>query len=224
MSERTHYPAGVPCWVDTLQPNPEAAKQFYGDVFGWEFIAPGQMPGTPPGKYFVAQLRGHDVAGIASQPEGVPASTAWNTHIAVDSVDATCAKILSTGGTVLVAPFDARPAGRMAVVSDPAGAVFCIWEANDRRGAQLVNEPSAWAMNVLTTRDSEGEALLRRGVRLAYRYRRGRRNADYALAPAWIRRRRAATTGPAGRCRRHGSAERFDQTSSAALERRFLDR
>ncbi|HZY96970.1 MAG TPA: VOC family protein [Candidatus Cybelea sp.] len=156
MSERTHYPAGVPCWVDTLQPNPEAAKQFYGDVFGWEFIAPGQMPGTPPGKYFVAQLRGHDVAGIASQPEGVPASTAWNTHIAVDSVDATCAKILSTGGTVLVAPFDARPAGRMAVVSDPAGAVFCIWEANDRRGAQLVNEPSAWAMNVLTTRDSEG--------------------------------------------------------------------
>jgi len=124
MSERSSYPHGVPCWVDTLQPDPEAAKQFYGELFGWQFSGPGPMPGTP-GKYFVARLRGRDVAGIASQPEGVPAATAWNTHIAVNNVDDACARAQSAGGTVLVSPFDAPPAGRMAVVNDPAGATFC---------------------------------------------------------------------------------------------------
>lgn len=156
MSERTHYPPGVPSWVDTLQPDPDAAKRFYAELFGWEFTGPGRMPGTPPGKYFVAQMRGRDVAGVASQPEGVAAATTWNTHIAVGDVDDACTRVQSAGGTVLIAPFDAPPAGRMAVVSDPAGATFCVWAAKDRSGAQLVNEPSAWAMNVLVTRDLEG--------------------------------------------------------------------
>ncbi len=34
MSERNDYPAGVPCWVDTLQPDPELAMRFYGAIFG----------------------------------------------------------------------------------------------------------------------------------------------------------------------------------------------
>ena len=51
MSERNEYPPGVSCWVDTLQPDPEAAVRFYGDLFGWTFAGPGSMPGDPPGKY-----------------------------------------------------------------------------------------------------------------------------------------------------------------------------
>ena len=155
MSDRTNFPHGVPCWVDTLQPDPEAAIKFYGELFGWEFSGPGRMPGES-GEYFVAQLRGRDVAGIASLPHGASATTAWNTHVAVVSVNATCAQVQSAGGNVLVEPFDAPPAGRMAVVSDLVGAAFCIWQAKDRNGAQLVNEHSAWTMNVLVTRDIEG--------------------------------------------------------------------
>lgn len=37
MLERDGYPHGVPCWVDTRQPDPEAAVAFYGDLFGWTF-------------------------------------------------------------------------------------------------------------------------------------------------------------------------------------------
>ena len=59
-------------------------------------------------------------------------------------------------GSVLVEPFDAPPAGRMAVVTDPEGAVFMLWQAGARQGAQIVNEPSAWSMSVLNTRDVEG--------------------------------------------------------------------
>ncbi len=39
MSERAHYPPGVPCWVDTLQPDPEAATRFYAALFGWQITA-----------------------------------------------------------------------------------------------------------------------------------------------------------------------------------------
>jgi len=68
MSEREEYPAGVPCWVETLQPDPRAARDFDGPLFGWEFAGPGFMPGDLPGEYFVARVEGRDVAGIGSLP------------------------------------------------------------------------------------------------------------------------------------------------------------
>lgn len=154
MSERDQYPAGVPCWVETLQPDVQAALDFYGPLFGWEFAGPGLMPGDPPGQYFVARLRGRDVAGIGSSPERSPA-TSWVTHVRVDKVDETAARAESAGGEVLDGPFDAPPAGRVAVLADPSGAVICVWEAASREGAQMVNEPSAWAMSTLHTADPQ---------------------------------------------------------------------
>src|SRR4030095_10530420 len=59
-------------------------------------------------------------------------------------------------GTVAVEPFDAGAGGRIAVVSDPAGAQFCVYEPGERTGAQIVNEPGAYAMSQLNTRDPEG--------------------------------------------------------------------
>ena len=70
MSNRDHYPSGVPCWVDTAQPDLPAALEFYGALLGWEFAGPGPMPGDPPGEYHVARIRGRDVAGISSVPNG----------------------------------------------------------------------------------------------------------------------------------------------------------
>lgn len=159
MSERERYEPGVPCWVDTTQPDPQAAARFYAELFGWQFVGPGPMPGEPPGEYFVAQSRGRDVAGVASQPpSGAPASALWNTHISVPSADHTAEQVKAAGGSIVVAPFDAPPAGRMAVLRDPAGAFFCVWEPMDRQGAQLVNEPGAWAMSMLNTPDLRGSA------------------------------------------------------------------
>ena len=76
MSNRDQYPAGVPCFVDTLSPDVEAAKRFYGAIFGWEFTGPGAMPDDPPGEYFVARVRGRDVAAIGTQPAGGGSATA----------------------------------------------------------------------------------------------------------------------------------------------------
>jgi uncharacterized protein len=159
MSQRDEYEHGVPCWVDTLHADPEAAVAFYGGVFGWEFTSPGEMPGDPPGRYFVAQVRGRDVAGVGSRPaapQALPPS--WNMYVRVDSADDAAAAAQSAGGTVLVEPFDAPPAGRMAVIADPTGAPFCVWQAGVREGAQRINEAGAWAMSQLHTPDPDRAA------------------------------------------------------------------
>jgi uncharacterized protein len=157
MLERDGYPAGVPCWVDTAQPDPEAAVDFYGGVFGWEFE--DRMPAGSPGRYFVAQLRGRDVAAVGSQPDGMPPTAVWNTYVWVDSADEAAANAKEAGGTALMEPFDITDAGRMAVLADPEGAAFCVWEARGHRGAQLVNEPGTWNFSELNTRDPEGAAV-----------------------------------------------------------------
>ena len=72
MLERDGYPQGVPCWVDTAQPDPQAAVEFYGGLFGWEFE--DRMPADAPGNYFVATIRGKDVAAIGSQHGGLAAA------------------------------------------------------------------------------------------------------------------------------------------------------
>lgn len=157
MSKRDEYPAGVPCFVDTLTSDLAAVTKFYEGIFDWEFAGPGPMPGDPPGEYMVARIRGHDVAGVGSAPSGGPAvPPAWNTQVAVESADETAARAPDLGGSVLMEPFDAPPAGRLAVLADPSGAAICIWEAGTRSGAALVNEPSAWAMSMLSTDDIPG--------------------------------------------------------------------
>jgi predicted enzyme related to lactoylglutathione lyase len=156
MSERVDYPPGVPCWVETLQPDPRAALEFYGAVFGWEFTGPGPMAGDLPGEYYVAQVGGRDVAGIGSLPEmGTAPVAAWNTYVRVDSADDVVERAEAAGGSVLAGPLDALPAGRLAVLADPVGPVFSVWEARAREGAQLVNQPNAWAMSSLHTTDAE---------------------------------------------------------------------
>ena len=149
MSERDGYEHGVPCWVATIQPDPEAATAFYGELFGWEY--------EEGGGFLLARLRGRDVAAVTPLPQGVdpPPPATWITDIWVDSADDTADKARSAGGSVLAEPFDG-PAGRVAVIADPAGAVFGASERRLHKGAQLVNEPGAWSMSALNTRDPAG--------------------------------------------------------------------
>jgi predicted enzyme related to lactoylglutathione lyase len=154
MNERDGYIPGVPCWIDTSQPDPEAAVDFYRGLFGWEFE--DVMPPGSPGKYFIGRLQGGDVAAVGSPPEGAPPMAVWNTYIWVDSADETAAKVRDAGGSVLMDPFDVMDAGRMAVFADPAGAAFCVWQAKEHRGARIVNEPGSLNFNNLNTRDPEG--------------------------------------------------------------------
>jgi predicted enzyme related to lactoylglutathione lyase len=154
MLERDGYIAGVPCWIDTSQPDPEAPTRFYGALFGWKFE--NVMPAGSPQPYFVARIGGADVGAVSAIAEGAPPTAVWNTYVWVDSADATSDKVRAAGGQVLTEPFDVGPAGRMAVVADPEGAVFCLWQAAEHKGAQIVNEPGSLNFNTLNTRDPDG--------------------------------------------------------------------
>jgi predicted enzyme related to lactoylglutathione lyase len=156
MPERDGYIPGVPCWVDTQQPDPASALSFYEGLFGWEFE--NVVPEGSGGTYHLARLRGGDVAGIGSVPDGAPPIAVWNTYVAVLSADASTRQVRDAGGAVLVEPADVLDAGRMAVVADPEGAVFCLWEAKGHFGAAVVNEHGALNFNGLVTRDLEGAA------------------------------------------------------------------
>jgi uncharacterized protein len=151
MPERDGYIPGVPCWVDTSQPDPEAAVDFYSDLFGWQFE--NVLPPDSPGKYFVARLRGGDVAAVGSIPEALPQVAMWNTYVWVDSADDTAATVRDAGGSVVMEPFDVMNSGRMAVFTDTEGAAFCVWQAKEHRGARIVNEPVSLTFNGLNARD-----------------------------------------------------------------------
>jgi predicted enzyme related to lactoylglutathione lyase len=153
MPERDGYIPGVPCWVDTSQPDPDAAAAFYGGLFGWELE--DVMPPGSEGKYFIGRLRGGDVAAVGSIPEGAPPRAMWNTYIWVESADDTASTAVQAGGRTLMEPFDIPDAGRMAVLADPQGAAFCVWQAKGHKGAQIVNEAGSLNFNVLNTPDTE---------------------------------------------------------------------
>ena len=156
MQERDVYPPGVPCWVDTGQPDPQAATEFYGGLFGWEFE--NALPPDAPAEYFTGRLRGRSVAAVGSQPEGMPPTPAWNTYVCVEDADETARKAKEAGGQVLSEPFDVMDAGRMAVLADPEGAMISIWQPKETKGAQAVNEPGTWNFSELNTRDPQAAA------------------------------------------------------------------
>jgi uncharacterized protein len=152
MSNQDRYIPGVPCWIDTTQPDPEAAVGFYGELFGWQFE--DVMPPGSPAKYFIARLDGGDVAAVSSTPEY--GKTAWNTYIWVADADETAAKVRAAGGSVVSEPMDIGESGRLAVCADPAGATFSLWQPNRHRGATVVNTPGSVNFNDLYTNDAQG--------------------------------------------------------------------
>jgi predicted enzyme related to lactoylglutathione lyase len=154
MPERDGYIPGVPCWVDTSQPDPEAVLEFYSGLFGWKLE--NVMPPGSDGKYFIGRLRGGDVAAVGSIREGAPPMATWNTYVWVESADETASKVHDAGGSVMREPFDIPGFGRMAVFTDPEGAAFCVWLAKEHKGARIVNEHGSLNFNGLNTRDVEG--------------------------------------------------------------------
>jgi uncharacterized protein len=153
MGERTQYAPGTFSWTDLTTTDQDAAKAFYGGLFGWEAE---DMPVGDDYYYSMQRLDGKDVAAISPQQQqqrdaGVPPT--WNSYISVENVDAVADRAKELGATVHAPPFDVLDAGRMAVIQDPQGAHFLLWQANRHIGAALVNAPGAFSWNELASPD-----------------------------------------------------------------------
>lgn len=117
---KTH---GAFSWSELTTPDPAAAAAFYGQLFGWTV----KDPDATMGDYRVASVGETMVAGLCAPfPGAPPAPPHWGVYITVEDADASAARCVSLGGKTLVAPMDVPTVGRMAVLQDPQGAVFCV--------------------------------------------------------------------------------------------------
>src|SRR5436189_5261595 len=147
-----HAP-GAFCWAELATTDQNAAINFYSKIFGW---SANNMPMGPNDCYTIFRLEGRDAAACCTlRPEelsqGVPPH--WKLYVAGQSADATAARATELGGTVLAPPFDVFDAGRMAVVQDPTGAVFCTWQPQHYQGMAILNEHDSFCWADLATRD-----------------------------------------------------------------------
>jgi predicted enzyme related to lactoylglutathione lyase len=149
MGERERHEPGGFSWTDLATPDTQAAKEFYGGLFPWEFT---DEPIPEGGVYVMARLDGRNAAAMFETTERHPA---WASYITVDDVDAATERARALGANVLAEPFDVMEVGRMSTVQDPTGAVFCLWQARTSIGAEVVNGPGALTLNQLNSSDPE---------------------------------------------------------------------
>ena len=149
MPEIKSYQPGTFNWADLSTSDTAAAKKFYGEIFGWKT----EDMKTAMGPYAIAKVKGKDAAAIAGldPKQGMPPH--WSCYFSVANVDEAAKKAASLGGKILAAPRDAEEAGRMAVIADPSGAAFCLWQAKKHLGAAIANEHGAVTWSELSTRN-----------------------------------------------------------------------
>lgn len=132
------FPHGTPIWVDHQSGDQPASRTYYRELFGWEVGAADEATGG----FSLATARGVAVAALGPLPDA-PAPTTWTAYFSVDDLEAAAAAVLDAGGSVLLAPGEPVPGIRLAIVADPVGAVFGLWQRQERNAPWLRDEPGA---------------------------------------------------------------------------------
>jgi uncharacterized protein len=147
-----NHPNGRPCWVDLGVPDLRRAVDFYTALFGWEIVA-----GPPEtGGYSQCLLDGRPVAAIAPSQDPAAEAFQWTVYFAADDLDLTVKRAADHGAAVAMAPLEVRGQGRMALLADPSGAPFGLWQGMAHTGAQVVGEPDSMCWAELSTPDGAG--------------------------------------------------------------------
>jgi len=155
MQELPNQKPGSFCWVELGTTDADGAKNFYRELFGWDYEDHSM---GPDGMYTIVKLNGKDVGGLyqlssAMLEQGMP--THWLSYIAVTNAEDATAQAVSAGATVIKEPFDAGPNGRMSIIQDPTGAVFATWQPKAHPGAAAYRETGALCWNELGTGDTQ---------------------------------------------------------------------
>ncbi|HJZ73576.1 MAG TPA: VOC family protein [Vicinamibacterales bacterium] len=153
MPDVNSHPSGTFSWPELATTDQKAGVAYYRGLFGWDVK---EEPIGPTEVYSMFQMRGRPVAAAYTmRPEEKQAGAPphWNSYVTVNSVDETVTKAQAIGANVLAPPFDVMDAGRMAVLQDPTGAVFQVWQPKNHVGAMILNEPGTLCWTELTTSD-----------------------------------------------------------------------
>ncbi len=164
MANIDNYPPGSFCWFELATSDQDAAKKFYESLFGWSHA---DMPMGPGEVYTMFKLEGRDTgAAFTLRPEmkaqGVPPH--WGIYIAAASAVESAAKAAQLGGKVLAPPFDVFDVGRMAVVQDPGGAIFNLWQEKRQVVAGISGVPGTFCWADLVTKNIEASRQFYTGL------------------------------------------------------------
>jgi uncharacterized protein len=151
---RQGAPLGAPCWIDLLTSDLDRAQHFYGSLFGWTF----ESAGPEYGGYVNAYKDGQPVAGLMGNMPEMRSPDGWTTYLHTSDVNATLRAATAAGATTCVEPMEIKEKGHMAMLTDPAGAFFGLWQPIGHQGFTVVNEAGAPVYHQLTTREY-GKAL-----------------------------------------------------------------
>ncbi|HET6635955.1 MAG TPA: VOC family protein [Streptomyces sp.] len=144
------FAEGKPCWAVAMLPDVAAGRRFYGELFGWTFGEPEDERHS----YTEAFLDERRVAGLVGKPDGrMP--TSWGLHLATEDIVATAAKVRDAGGQIIAPPFPVGDTGITAVVTDPGGAVFQLWQGRELAGFERTGTPGGYGWSELYTRDPQ---------------------------------------------------------------------
>ena len=155
MPEYKKHEPGIHSFADLATLDFDAAIDFYRDLFGWE-AAKQEMP--EGGQYALMRVNGKDVSGVGTLQEeekkqGIPPH--WNIYVTVEDAEQAAKEVEAAGGTILVPSFDVMGVGNMAVVADPTGAAFCVWEPKTSIGAHVLGETNSISWTELSTTDTD---------------------------------------------------------------------
>jgi len=143
------------CWMELHAADQDAAKQFYNSLFGWDAV---EFPMGPAEVYTIFTLKGKDCSAACKlqkeeQQQGVPPH--WMLYIATDDVDQSTSRVKEFVGTVIAGPFDVMDKGRMSIIQDPTGAMFCLWQPNESQGIGIAGEDGAFCWADHNSKDRE---------------------------------------------------------------------
>ncbi|MFJ5535041.1 VOC family protein [Streptomyces sp. NPDC093261] len=144
----TRFVDGVPNWLDVGTPDIDGAVSFYGGLFGWQF----ESAGPEAGEYGFFQLSGRTAAGgmEITEEQGPPS---WTIYFQSSDAEATVKAAEQAGGSVRVQPMDVMGEGHMAILADPAGVPFGIWQPARTKGIEVAGSPGALCWVELYTPD-----------------------------------------------------------------------
>jgi predicted enzyme related to lactoylglutathione lyase len=117
---------GTFVWDELATDDVEGAKSFYTEVFGWRTE---DMDMGEAGTYTMLKRDGDpDAGGITQKAPGAPGGSIWYPYVATDDVDGTASKAKELGATVVLEPVDVPTVGRLAILIDPTGATFGLFQ------------------------------------------------------------------------------------------------
>jgi len=163
-TQKTTHAPGTFCWPELSSTDQAAAEKFYTSLFGWTMK---QTPMGPDSHYTIFTKDDEAVAAAAQmdkpvQAQGVPSH--WLSYVSTANVDQSVEKAKTLGGTLVAGPFDVMEHGRMAVLTDPTGATFALWQANQHPGVTRLNEDGTLVWTELMTGDTGKAATFYSGL------------------------------------------------------------